>query len=208
MTVQMKSGPMLRYKRRIFGKDWREEYVVLYDNSTLVWLKEKDKQEPEGLLILKDAPELMACGQYTVRVPNRPDLPDGYNVSQLLAFGSRKRQEVHWFLCKSEENALEWMTAISNTLPPPPPAKTATSSEQSQKDATNHDDGTIAAVLSAAIVNTGWGSGWGWDSYSILASSNDVMCFAQNDLGDVDAFGCDDGGDACDFDGCAGFVAF
>ncbi|XP_023225481.1 uncharacterized protein LOC111626369 [Centruroides sculpturatus] len=202
MPMQMKSGPMLHYKKRIFKKDWRREYVVLYDNSALVWLKiEKDKLEPEGSLMLKDAPELVACGPFTIQVPNRPEIPEGYKVSQLLAFGSRKDESVHWFLCKNSEDVLAWITAINNTLPPPPPPRIDEKNKTiSQSEKYNEEDAFTCGMLTATILGTGWGSGWGWDDHvsasDHMSSISDGM---QSDGYDVNIFD----GDGCDFDVCA-----
>ena len=54
---------------------------------------------------MKEAPELMAMGEYTLRVPHqRPtSLPQGCTVRQVMAFGTANRQKVYWFLAKSED---------------------------------------------------------------------------------------------------------
>lgn len=88
---------------RLFGKTWREEWVTLFDDSTLAWFKEKDRGSPEGALVIKEAPEMMAMGQWTLRIPARPDLPSGCHVVQLMAFGNRRRDKVHWLLAKNED---------------------------------------------------------------------------------------------------------
>jgi len=121
MTKAIKCGYLLRYKRRLFSRYWREEFMVLYEDSTVAWFKNKSRSEPEGCLLLRDAPQLMAIGEYTMRVPHRPaSLPSGCTLKQLMAFGTANRQKVHWFVAKSEDEINEWMTAISNTLPLPP----------------------------------------------------------------------------------------
>lgn len=121
MTKAIKCGYLLRYKRRLFSRYWREEFMVLYEDSTVAWFKNKSRSEPEGCLLLRDAPQLMAIGEYTMRVPHRPaSLPHGYTLKQLMAFGTANRQKVHWFVAKSEDEINDWMTAISNTLPLPP----------------------------------------------------------------------------------------
>lgn len=94
--------------------------MVLYEDSTLAWFKEKGRGQPEGSLKVKDAPEMMAVSQWTARIPGRPDLPTGCHVVQLMAFGTRRQDKVHWLLAQSEQEVTDWMTAISNTLPPPP----------------------------------------------------------------------------------------
>jgi hypothetical protein len=55
--------------------------------------------------MLKEAPELMAMGEYTLRIPHtRPSsLPQGCTVRQVMAFGTPNRQKVYWFVAKSED---------------------------------------------------------------------------------------------------------
>lgn len=40
--------------------------------------------------------------QWTSRVPSRPDFPTGCDPKLSIAIGSRSRDKVNWFLCKSE----------------------------------------------------------------------------------------------------------
>ncbi|XP_046631708.1 uncharacterized protein LOC124311312 isoform X2 [Daphnia pulicaria] len=122
MTKALKCGYLLRYKRRLFSRYWREEFIVLYEDSSMAWFKDKSRSDPEGALMLKEAPELMAMGEYTLRIPHtRPSsLPQGCTVRQVMAFGTPNRQKVYWFVAKSEDEINDWMTAISNTLPIPP----------------------------------------------------------------------------------------
>lgn len=68
----------------------------------MAWYKNKEKQEmPLGTLVLKDAPEMLAVGQFTFKVPGSPALPPGSNYYQLIALGSRTKEEVHWLLAPS-----------------------------------------------------------------------------------------------------------
>lgn len=77
--------------------------MVLYEDSTIAWFKEKGRGEPEGGIVIKDAPEMMAVGRWTLRIPGRPDLPSGCHIEQLMAFGNRRRDKVHWLLAQSED---------------------------------------------------------------------------------------------------------
>ena len=121
MIKQIKSGYLLHHKKRLFGKAWREEFVVLYEDSSVIWFRDRDRLDPEGGLFLKDAPEMLAAGQWVSRVPNKPEMPNGCDLKLSIAMGSRHREKIHWFLCKSEAELVDWMSAISKTLPPPPP---------------------------------------------------------------------------------------
>lgn len=88
--------------------------MVLYEDSTVAWFKNKSRSEPEGCLLLRDAPQLMAIGEYTMRVPHRPaSLPHGYTLKQLMAFGTANRQKVHWFVAKSEDEIKYFLSPLS-----------------------------------------------------------------------------------------------
>ena len=51
------------FSERLFGKAWREEFVVLYEDSSLIWFRDRDRLDPEGGVFLRDAPEMLAAGQ-------------------------------------------------------------------------------------------------------------------------------------------------
>ena len=38
-------------------------YVVLYEDSSLVWFRDRDAKQAEGSLRLRDSPDLIAAGQ-------------------------------------------------------------------------------------------------------------------------------------------------
>ena len=101
---------------RLFGKAWKEEFVVLYEDSSVIWFRDRDRLDPEGGLFLRDAPEMLAAGQWVSRVPNKPEMPNGCDYKLSIAMGSRHREKVHWFLCKSESELIDWMSAISKTV--------------------------------------------------------------------------------------------
>lgn len=90
------------YVGRFFGSNWRDVHSVLYNDSSLLWYKDRSLEEQEGGVVLKEAPELIAFGPYTAQVPDRPPLPDNYEQKQLLAFGVRGKDMVYWFLCPNE----------------------------------------------------------------------------------------------------------
>lgn len=92
-----------KFSGRLFGKAWREEWVTLFDDSTIAWFKEKDNYKPEGSILVKEAPEMTAVGQWTLRIPGRPQLPSNCQLLQLMAFGNKRRDKVHWLLAKNEE---------------------------------------------------------------------------------------------------------
>ncbi|XP_052123947.1 uncharacterized protein LOC113206513 isoform X1 [Frankliniella occidentalis] len=177
---QIKGGYLLRHKKRLLGPStWREQWVVLYDDSTLSWYKEKGRPCPEGSVRVRESPDLLAVSQYTQRIPDRPDLPKGNKVAQLIAVGSRRpsRHKVHWLLAKSTEECHEWMTAISRTLPqlpPLPPPKVESNGNAAPTNGAINDEkdmkseGTVdlpAGLLAGAGVSQawgGWGHGGGW----------------------------------------------
>ncbi|XP_055385117.1 uncharacterized protein LOC129614505 [Condylostylus longicornis] len=118
---QIKGGYLLRWKKQLLWNRWSEEWVVLYDDSTMAWFTEPGRSSPSGKILVKEAPEMLAIAHWTGQIPKRPPLPEGCSVSQLIALGSRrKRSKVYWMLAKSEQEVSEWINAITKTLPPPP----------------------------------------------------------------------------------------
>lgn len=97
---------------------------MLYEDSSVIWFRDRDRLVPEGGLFLRDAPEMLAAGQVRVhpvdrvlvgcwtqrsmvfqwvsRVPNKPEIPAGCDLKLSIAMGARHRDKVHWFICKSE----------------------------------------------------------------------------------------------------------
>lgn len=66
-------------------------------------MKEPGKSSPNGKVLVKEAPEMLAISQWTGQIPRRPHLPEGCSVTQLIAIGSRqKRSKVYWMLARSE----------------------------------------------------------------------------------------------------------
>uniref|UniRef100_A0A182VX35 PH domain-containing protein n=1 Tax=Anopheles minimus TaxID=112268 RepID=A0A182VX35_9DIPT len=89
---------------QVLWSRWSEEWVVLYDDSTMAWFTEPGRSSPAGKILVKEAPEMLAIAHWTGQIPRRPPLPDGVSVSQLIALGSRrKRSKVYWMIAKSEE---------------------------------------------------------------------------------------------------------
>ncbi|XP_045537886.1 uncharacterized protein LOC106716157 isoform X1 [Papilio machaon] len=120
--TQVKGGYMLRYKRKYLWNSWSEEWVVLYDDSTMAWFKDASgKCLATQKHLVKESPEMLAISTWTGQVPKRPALPPGAKLSQLMALGSRRDPgHVVWMLAKSDAEMREWVAAISKTLPPPP----------------------------------------------------------------------------------------
>ena len=49
---------------------------------------------------------LIFLSQYCSQVPDRPDFPEGYDIKQSIAVGSRTKKDVNWFLCESEQDMM------------------------------------------------------------------------------------------------------
>ncbi|KAF7284430.1 hypothetical protein GWI33_022212 [Rhynchophorus ferrugineus] len=103
-----------------FCKGWCEEWVVLYEDSTIAWFADKSLNRPRGYVRISEAPELLAVGEWTRQVPRKPRFPRACHIGQLLAIGCKSMNEVYWLMGQSPAEINDWMTAISNTLPPPP----------------------------------------------------------------------------------------
>jgi len=117
---QVKCGYLLHYKKRVVGRNWTEKIVVLYSDSRLAWFREGQSIAEESIL-LSDAPELLAAGQWVWRIPRPPSLPSGACPKLAIACGTSVRERAHWFLCHSQDDLIDWMKAINSTLPLPPP---------------------------------------------------------------------------------------
>ncbi|CAG9762335.1 unnamed protein product [Ceutorhynchus assimilis] len=117
---QIKCGYLLRYKRGFLCKGWCEEWVVLFEDSTLAWYADKSLNRLRGCVRISEAPELLAVGEWTRQVPRKPRFPRACHVGQLLAVGCKMVRDVHWLMGQTSAEINDWMTAISNTLPPPP----------------------------------------------------------------------------------------
>ncbi|CAB3248660.1 unnamed protein product [Arctia plantaginis] len=103
-AIQVKGGYMLRYKRKYLWNSWSEEWVVLYDDSTMAWFKDASgKCLATQKHLVKESPEMLAIATWTGQVPRRPPLPPGAKLSQLMALGSRRNPgHVVWMLAKSD----------------------------------------------------------------------------------------------------------
>ncbi|GLV43356.1 uncharacterized protein CBL_03899 [Carabus blaptoides fortunei] len=117
---QVKGGYLLRHKRSWLMPIWCEEWVVLYEDSTMAWFKDKGTVNPRVRMQLSESPDLLAVGEWTCRVPKRPRMSSNIDVCQLMAFGNRQQGKVLWLMAQSSKEVSDWMTAISKTLPPPP----------------------------------------------------------------------------------------
>ena len=61
------------FLERWFGKDWREVYLILHEDSTLMWYSERGDSSPEGGVFLKDCPEMIAAGQVSIFIMSHLD---------------------------------------------------------------------------------------------------------------------------------------
>ena len=93
---------------------------MLYSDSLLAWYPDQDISSATGGVRVSDSPDLIAAGQYAGRIPGRPSLPPGCQLKQVIAIGSRAKEQVNWLVTKSDKDMAEWMTAIGGTLPPSP----------------------------------------------------------------------------------------
>ena len=57
--------------------------MVLHEDSTLTWYSERGESSPEGGVLLKDAPEMIAAGQVSISSQYFPDL---VSLSQYFFF--------------------------------------------------------------------------------------------------------------------------
>merc|ERR1719336_996736 len=82
-----------------------KKIVVLYSDSRLAWFREGSTVAEESIL-LSDAPELLAAGQWVWRIPRPPSLPTGACPKLAIACGTSVRERAHWFLCHSQDDLI------------------------------------------------------------------------------------------------------
>jgi len=116
----VKCGYLLHYKKRVVGRNWTEKIVVLYSDSRLAWFRDCQSEAQDSIL-LSDAPELLAAGQWVWRIPRPPSLPKGACPKLAIACATSTKESAQWFLCRSQDDLIDWMKAINSTLPLPPP---------------------------------------------------------------------------------------
>ena len=110
--------------------------MVLHEDSTLMWYSEREDSSPLGGMILKDSPEMIAVGQvkkisllykskksmdkfqfqFTAQIPDRPEFPQGTDIRSCMAFGSRSKPTVQWFVFRNEPSMVEWLKSMGTTV--------------------------------------------------------------------------------------------
>ncbi|KAK2706690.1 uncharacterized protein LOC136028803 [Artemia franciscana] len=126
---QLKAGVLLRYRHGFLSSGWSEVYTILYEDSTLIWFKQRFSVEVLGGVYLREWPESIVSGDQCAQAPHFPgSFPPGCNFHQVLVVGSKRNNKYHWFLCESLEDLNSWMVSIastvsnvSQTLPSAPP---------------------------------------------------------------------------------------
>lgn len=81
-----------------FFTGWCEEWMVLYEDSTLAWYADKTLCRLRGYVHIGDAPELLAVAEWTKQVPRKPKFPKKCHIGQLLAIGCTKKHDVYWLM--------------------------------------------------------------------------------------------------------------
>ncbi|XP_076463721.1 uncharacterized protein LOC143295921 [Babylonia areolata] len=118
-----KTGLLRRFHKGFFSDKWRQEFFVLYVDSTLAWFDDQGSYEPKGGILLKDVCQFMAVGVTTQYIPGGiPKLPPGAEVTNLMAVPKTrsKSAEFVWVLCTDQNELNSWLQAIMTVLPPPP----------------------------------------------------------------------------------------
>ncbi|KAF2885373.1 hypothetical protein ILUMI_20771 [Ignelater luminosus] len=92
---------LMNILRGFFCKGWSEEWVVLYEDSTIAFYADKGLSRPRGRVRIREAPDLLAVGEWTRQVPRSPRIPRTCHIGQLLVIGCKCPQEVHWLMAQS-----------------------------------------------------------------------------------------------------------
>ena len=91
---------------RWYGNKWKDVELVLYTDTVLAWY---DEGEMLGGVKLINSPDLIAAGQFTESIPDKPDLPSGYTREQMMAVGTRPSNQVR-------ARNTKWGCALSSQL--------------------------------------------------------------------------------------------
>ena len=83
------------FLEQIFGRNWTEKVVAVFSDSRNAWFRE-DADEVEESLILSNAPELIAAGQWLWRIPNPPTLPMEVSPKLAIAMGQNVEKKAQW----------------------------------------------------------------------------------------------------------------
>ncbi|XP_041375323.1 calcium-binding protein P-like [Gigantopelta aegis] len=121
MAEVVKSGYLKRFSKGILDGGWNNVWVVLHKDSNLVIYKKQGDTSPKGHVLMKEVCKHFAYGTYTDGMPERPELPKGGSIDNVLAIPSKpsSKAKIHWFYCPSQDDLHAWMSAICSTLPPP-----------------------------------------------------------------------------------------
>ena len=68
---------------------WEEVWLVLYNDSLLAWYQRPGTGSLSGGVRLARNPDLIAAGQSTARVPDKPRLPPGVTMGQVCHHNER-----------------------------------------------------------------------------------------------------------------------
>ena len=99
-----------------YGNSWKDVDLVLYSDTVLAWYD--DAGEMIGGAKLVNSPDLIAAGQFTKNIPDRPELAPGHSEAGLMAVGVRPGSVVHWLLVSGEGEVQDWMKAMSSVITP------------------------------------------------------------------------------------------
>ena len=86
-SVQTKAGYVLLHSPGLLGGRWREVWLVLYSDSLLAWYHTEHRTNRPAIagVRLRHGPDLLATGQFSARVPSRPQLPANVRIDQVRA---------------------------------------------------------------------------------------------------------------------------
>ena len=165
--TELKKGVLLKYKsesvaylslrssdpktlERYFKSNWSESKVSLFSNATIIACSGKKCRET--VIPMAKQTTLIIFGKQLKDVPKKPDLPSGHMMEQLLAIGlmhtssaatrrNPTREKIaivfHWFLPATIHELIEWIVAISSSIP-------------SSKQILTDDELTLSLVMTEA----------------------------------------------------------
>ena len=105
---------MFSFSEKWYGNSWKDVELVLYTDTVLAWHDEVccisvyvfqvyvllQGGEMVGGAKLVNSPDLIAAGQYTSNIPDRPDPPSGYSSGESGSINNN----THSFIVRSTDS--------------------------------------------------------------------------------------------------------
>ncbi|XP_060594822.1 uncharacterized protein LOC132749145 [Ruditapes philippinarum] len=119
MMSVVREGYVKRYSKSLLKGGWKDIYLMLYSDSTLLAFKRHGDGNPKVRICMRDVCKHFAYGEHAARnFRNLPPLSPGADISCILAIPERpnRHSKPHFFLMQNGQDMHEWMSAICSTI--------------------------------------------------------------------------------------------